>query len=398
MNGQIAFLSTYPPRRCGIATFSRDLRAAVGNGRVYALGPLDGGAPEPGPVDPPEVMAFLLRHDPAAYRHAAIAIDGIGASVVSLQHEYGIFGGPDGANVLAFAERLRTPLVTTLHTVLSQPSERQREIIRELGRRSAALVAMSETAAGLLARRYNIDPDIIRVIPHGVPDVERLDAEVRKPEFGLAGRPVVLSFGLVGPGKGYESVIEAMAAVGDAVPGAVYVILGSTHPDLLRRDGERYRDALRRRADDLGIADRVRFEDRFVGRAELTRWLQAADVFVTPYPNLDQIVSGTLSYAMGAGLAIVSTPYLYAREVLAGGRGVLVPPASPEALAENLSVLLLDPGLREAYGTRAYARARGMTWTTVGEAYRELFADVEEEAVGPATQPATRVAQPAHVA
>ena len=189
-----------------------------------------------------------------------------------------------------------------------------------------------------------------------------------------------------------------MAAVGDAVPGAQYVILGSTHPDLLRREGERYRDSLRRRADDLGIADRIRFEDRFVGHAELARWLQAADVFVTPYPNLDQIVSGTLSYALGAGLAIVSTPYLYAREVLAGGRGVLVPPASPEGLAESLSALLLDPERREAYASRAYARGRQMTWQTVGAAYRALFDDVAADRTQPVSRPATRAGEAAHVA
>jgi glycosyltransferase involved in cell wall biosynthesis len=398
MSRPTVFLSTYPPRRCGIATFTHDLRSAVGSGRVYALGPLDGGPPETGPIDPPEVMAFLLGHDAAAYRHAAIAVDGLEPAAVSLQHEFGIYGGPDGANVLAFADRLRAPLVTTLHTVLPEPSERQGDVIRQLGHRSAAVVVMSETAASLLARRYGVDPDLVRVIPHGVPDLPRVDPATRKPEFGLGGRPVVLSFGLVGPGKGYEAVIEAMATVGDAVPGAQYVILGSTHPDLLRREGERYRDSLRQRADDLGVADRIRFEDRFVGRAELTRWLQAADAFVTPYPNLAQIVSGTLSYALGAGLAIVSTPYLYAREVLAGGRGILVPPSSPEALAESLTSLLLDPERREAYASRAYARGRQMTWPTVGAAYRALFDEVAADAALPAGRPRTRVGDAAHVA
>jgi glycosyltransferase involved in cell wall biosynthesis len=391
MSRPIIFLSTYPPRRCGIATFTQDLRSAVGSGRVYALGPLDGGPPETGPFDPPEVMAFLLNHDQAAYRHAAIAIDGLDPAAVSLQHEFGIYGGPDGANVLAFAERLRAPLVTTLHTVLSEPTSRQHEVIRELGRSSSAMVVMSDTAAGLLARRYDVDPEVIRVIPHGVPDLRRVDPAVRKPEFGLDGHPVVLSFGLVGPGKGYETVIEAMASVGDAVPGAQYVILGSTHPDLLRREGERYRDSLRSRADDLGIADRIRFEDRFVGHAELARWLQAADVFVTPYPNLDQIVSGTMSYAMGAGRAIASTPYAYASELLADGRGVLVPPASPRALAAALNKLLADPALRSAIGSRAYAHSRRMVWSAVGAEYRDLFALVTGTKRATATATATAV-------
>ena len=216
MSRSIVYLSTYPPRRCGIATFTHDLRAAVGGGRVYALGPTDGGPPEIGHTDPPEVMAFLLGHDAAHYRHAAIAIDGLDTGVVSLQHEYGIYGGPDGANVLAFADRLRTPLVTTLHTVLPEPGERQQTIVRELGRRSEAMVVMSETAAGLLDRRYDVDPARVRVIPHGVPDLARVDPELVKPELGLAGHRVVLSFGLIGPGKGYEAVVEAMADVARA--------------------------------------------------------------------------------------------------------------------------------------------------------------------------------------
>jgi glycosyltransferase involved in cell wall biosynthesis len=236
------------------------------------------------------------------------------------------------------------------------------------------------------------------VIPHGVPDLARIDPELVKPELGLSGHRVVLSFGLIGPGKGYEAVVEAMADVAERVPDALYVILGTTHPDLVRREGERYRDSLRERAEALGIADRIRFEDRFVGRDELARWLQAADVFVTPYPNLDQIVSGTLSYAMGAGLAIVSTPYLYARERRAGGRGLLVPPASPEALAESLSALLLDSDRRLAIAARAYARGREMTWPTVGAAYRDLFDQVAGEPVESRSRRWERAGEAAHVA
>ena len=372
MSSNVVYLSTYPPRRCGIATFTRDLRSAIGGGKVYAVGPT-AGEPDVGQADPPEVMAALLGHDPSDFRRAAFAIDGVGADAVLLQHEYGIYGGPDGANVVGMAERLLTPLVTTLHTVLSDPTERQRGIVRDLAAASAAVVVMSETAAGLLAGRYAVDPAIVNVIPHGVPDLPRVDPERRKREFGLAGTPVILSFGLLGPGKGYEAVVEAMGAVRDRVPDAVYVILGATHPELVRREGERYRESLQDLAADLGVSERVRFEDRFVGRAELGRWLQAADLFVTPYPNLDQIVSGTLSYAMGAGLPIISTPYLYARELLAGGRGVLVPPASPEALAEQIVGLLLDPDRRAAIARRAYAQGRQMTWPTVGAAYRDLI-------------------------
>ena len=397
MSSNVVYLSTYPPRRCGIATFTRDLRSAVGGGRVYAVGPRVGAA-DAGQADPPEVMASLLGHDPSDYRRAAIAIDGVSADAVLLQHEFGIYGGPDGANVLGLAERLLTPLVTTLHTVLSDPSERQRGIVRDLAAASAAVVVMSETAAGLLARRYAVDPAIVHVVPHGVPDLPRVDSGARKPEFGLVGRRVVLSFGLLGPGKGYEAVVEAMGVVRDQVPDAVYVIVGATHPDLVRREGERYRESLKDLAADLGVSDRVRFEDRFVGRAELGRWLQAADLFVTPYPNLDQIVSGTLSYAMGAGLPIISTPYLYARELLAGGRGVLVPPASPEALAEQIVGLLVDPARREEIARRAYALGRQMTWLTVGATYRDLIDAVAGAAPRAQARERERAAEAASVA
>lgn len=375
MAARIAFLGTYPPRRCGIATFTRDLRAAVGgDSRVFALAPLEGLADRAGPGA--GIHAVVSGHDAADYRRAAAAIGASGAQVVSVQHEFGIYGGPDGIHLLALLDRLDVPAVTTFHTILTRPSARQRAILRELGSRSAASVVMSWTAARLLADVYDVAPHRIRMIPHGVPDLARADSSRRKASLGLAGRPVILSFGLLGPGKGYETVIEAMASVSRAVPGSLYVILGATHPDLLRREGERYRDGLRQRAADLGVEDHVRFEDRFVGASELGRWLQSADVFVTPYPNLEQIASGTLSYAMGAGLPVVSTPYVYARELLANGRGLLVPPREPDALAEALVSVLSDDARRAELADRAYAFGRSMTWPTVGAAYRGLFARV----------------------
>ncbi|HSS35645.1 MAG TPA: glycosyltransferase family 4 protein, partial [Patescibacteria group bacterium] len=374
MDPSIAYLSTYPPRRCGIASFTQDLRAAVGlGGAVFALGPTDDDQLTRPPVDPPEVRAVLSGHTPADYRRASAAIEGSGAEVVSLQHEYGIYGGPDGSHVLELTSRLDLPVVATFHTVLSRPTDRQREVLQEIARSSEASVVMSESAARRLVETYDVDPSRLHVIPHGVPDLSPVDPAIRKPEFQLDGRPTILSFGLVGPGKGYEIAIEAMATVREAIPNALYVILGATHPDLLRREGERYRTELRSRVRGLGLEDSVRFVDRFVGRVELGRWLQACDVFVTPYPNLDQIVSGTLSYAVGAGRPAVSTPYAYARELLAGGRGVLVPPAAPEALGTALAELLAEPERRAAISRRAYAYGRGMIWRTVGAAYADVF-------------------------
>ncbi|MGD0018638.1 MAG: glycosyltransferase [Candidatus Limnocylindrales bacterium] len=215
-----------------------------------------------------------------------------------------------------------------------------------------------------------------RVIPHGVPDLPLVDPGLHKPDFGLDGRSVILSFGLLGPGKGYELVIEAMSRVRRDRPDALYVVLGATHPNLVRTEGEAYRDRLRRAVNDLGLGEHVLFVDRFVGQEELGRWLQAADIFVTPYPNLDQIVSGTLSYAMAAGRPVVSTPFAYASEVLSGGRGVLVAPHSAEALANALSDLLGDRARRLEIGRRAYAFSRGRIWREVGAAYGALFAQV----------------------
>ena len=363
-----AFVSTYAPHRCGIATFTFDLASAVGVREIVALHPADG----PGPY-PPEVHHRIRRDVRADYISAARALNDCGVEVVSIQHEYGIWGGDDGAYVLDFVRALRMPAVATLHTVLSKPSVSQRRVLTELIGATAATVVMSGTAASLLTRTYDIEPTRLEVVPHGVPHLSLVAPDSVKPRLGLQGRSVILSFGLLGPGKGYESVIAAMPAVVKAVPAALYVVLGATHPDLLHREGEAYRRSLEASAAALGVTDHVQFVDRFVGQKELGRWLQAADVFVTPYPNLDQIVSGTLSYAMGAGKAIVSTPYAYALEQLASGRGRLYPVGSAVALGESLIDLLRDPELRSLLGRRAYEYSRRMVWSEVGAEYRRVF-------------------------
>ncbi len=290
-----------------------------------------------------------------------------------MQHEYGIWGGEDGAYVLDFVGALQLPVVTTLHTVLRKPTASQRQILNDLISMSASTVVMSQAASSLLTHAYGVNPDRLEIVPHGVPNLPLVDPETIKPRLGLEGRLVILSFGLLGPGKGYESAIQAMPAVVKAIPSALYVIVGATHPDLLLREGEAYRRSLEATAAAAGVTDSVRFVDRFVGRVELGSWLEAADVFVTPYPNLDQIVSGTLSYAMGSGKAIVSTPYAYARERLAQGRGTLVAAGSSAALADAFIELLGDRERRAALGRRAYAYSRGMVWSTVGETYNGIF-------------------------
>lgn len=285
--------------------------------------------------------------------------------------------------------------MATLHTVLRDPTDRQRAILSELVERVEATVVMSRSAADLLATSYGVDRRRVEIIPHGVPDLPLVASSTIKAGLGLMDHQVILSFGLLGPGKGYELAIDALPAVIRDHPDVLYVIVGATHPDLLRREGETYRTELLARARSRGVADHVRFVDRFVGRVELTRWLEAADIFVTPYPNLDQIVSGTLSYAMGAGRAIVSTPYAYARELLADGRGVLVATGPPGGFAEALDRVLSDDKWRAELGHRAYAHARRMVWSEVGGQYGRLFSRVAggvPSVVAPSMEPARRVA------
>jgi glycosyltransferase involved in cell wall biosynthesis len=294
--------------------------------------------------------------------------------VVSVQHEYGIWGGDDGEYVLDFVRALRVPAVATLHTVLREPTPHQRSVLTELVGAADSTVVMSRSAANLLTSDYDVDTARLRIIPHGVPNVPLASAAAVKPWLGIADRDVMLSFGLLGPGKGYELAIEALPAVAAEHPSVLYVILGATHPDLLSTEGEAYRQSLVDKVEQLGMGEHVQFVDRYVNRIELVQWLQAADVFVTPYPNLGQIVSGTLSYAMGAGRAVVSTPYTYASELLADGRGVLVAPASSVALADGLNAVLGDADLRAEIGRRAHAYTRRMIWSAVGEEYEAHFA------------------------
>jgi glycosyltransferase involved in cell wall biosynthesis len=372
-----AFVSTYPPQRCGIATFTADLAATVGDRAIVALQP-----PEKMGFYPVDVGFRIARDARADYLNAARWIDSRSFGVVSIQHEYGIWGGRDGAYVLDFVNALRTPFVVTLHTVLQRPTASQRHILGELVHSSASTVVMSNSAADLLTRSYGTDPARVEIVPHGVPYVPMVASDGVKPQMGLKGHMVILSFGLLSPGKGYESAIAAMPAVVRADPSAIYVIVGATHPELIRREGESYRETLAALASSLGVADHVRFVGRFVDATELGLWLEAADIFVTPYQNMEQIVSGTLSYAMGAGKAIVSTPYAYASERLADGRGRLVAAGSTEALADGLIELALSGAVRAEHGRRAHDYSRGMLWPEVGAQYRQIFV----RAAGRATQ------------
>jgi len=367
---RIAFASSYPPRRCGIATYTSDLGRASGNREIIALTPPDHETPYP-----TEVHHRIRRDVVEDYARIARSLDGCRVDAVSIQFDPAIWGGADGELVLDFARALNVPAAVTFHDIARRPTANQRRVVTELVGATAATIALSQAAAALLERTYGVDPDGIAVIPHGVPDLPLVEPATAKASLALEEAPFLLSFGLVGPGKGFELAIAAMPAVVAAVPEARYVILGPTHQDLLRRDGEAYRRSLQDQVRALGLGRHVELVDRFVGRTELGRWLQAADIFVTPYPNLEQTVSGTLSHAMGAGKAIVSTPYPYASELLAGGRGVLAKPDAG-ALSAAFIALLRDPARRAAIGARAHAYSRAMLWPAIGARYHALFEQV----------------------
>jgi len=369
---RIAFLGTYPPRRCGIATFTRDLAAGMGaaNGRVKPL--VVALNDEAGPYEYPEEVEYEIRQGTKGdYARAAELVNYKDVRWVSLQHEYGIFGGDDGSYVLDFLSALRVPAVVTLHTVLDSPSESQRTIVQRMAR-AAVIVVMSAVAEDLLARRYDVRGARVHVIPHGIPDMATRDQETLKAGFGIAGQRMLLTFGLLGPNKGIETVIRALPAAIAACPDLVYFVVGATHPAVLRQYGEAYRTTLEREAERLGVREHVVFRDQYVTTTELCRYLQAADVFVSPYLNEAQVTSGALSYAMGAGAAVVSTPYWHARELLAEGRGSLFPFGDSATLARTLVGLLEVPAELRRVRAQGYEYTRGFTWPRIGARYLQL--------------------------
>lgn len=373
-------IGTAPPRRCGIATFTDDLRRALvdgtPSGSATQIAMTDaGGDYEYGP----EVVFEIHADERSDYRRAAEFIDQSDVEVICLQHEFGIFGGPAGHYVDDLLDCVHAPVVTTLHTVVAAPSAELRAATRRLADRSDVLVVLAERAVQLLEDGCGIDPSRVRVIPHGVPSAPELEQAASKESIDAAGRTVLLTFGLLGPSKGIEVVLEALPALVEQHPDLLYVVLGATHPHVLRNDGDGYRESLHDRVRELGLDDHVRLVDRYVELDELCRFLSASDVYLTPYHGVDQIVSGTLAYAVGMGCAVVSTPYPYACELLADGRGELVPFADSPALAASLTALLTDDARRADMRRLAVEHGRSMSWPAVAKAYRELFAEVVEK-------------------
>jgi glycosyltransferase involved in cell wall biosynthesis len=373
---RIGFVGTYTPRRCGIATFTRDLAAGMGaaDARVSPL--VVAVTDEASRYEYPAEVEYEIRQGMKGnYARAAELVNYKAVQWVSLQHEYGIFGGDDGAYILDFLGALRVPAAVTLHTVLDKPSPSQRAIVQKMAK-AAVIVVMSAVAADLLKRRYELASARVEIIPHGIPDMVPRDQDVLKARFGVAGRRMLLTFGLLGPNKGVETVIRALPAAVAACPDLVYFVVGATHPAVVREHGEAYRTSLERLAERLGVRDHVVFRDQYVTTEELCRYLQAADVFVSPYLNEAQVTSGALSYAMGAGAAVVSTPYWHAQELLAEGRGRLVPFADSVSLAKTITALLEDPVELARVRKQAYEHTRAFTWPRVGEQYLRLGASL----------------------
>ncbi len=373
-------MGNYLPRECGIATFTTDLCTAIatefGVGRLFAIPVTD---PDSSYEYPEQVRLELSQEDLSSYERAAEFLNFNGNDLVCLQHEYGIFGGEAGRYILALLRRLKMPLVTTLHTVLREPDANQRIVLEEIAHLSDRLVVMSELAAQLLREVYAVPNGKIDVIPHGVPDLPFMDPNYFKDKFGTEGKSVLLTFGLLSPNKGIENVIRALPAILARHPNVVYIVSGVTHPHIRRREGERYREELQDMAEQLGVSKNLILNNRFVSTEELIEHVGAADIYITPYRHEAQVVSGTLAIALGAGKAIVSTPYWHAKELLAEKRGVIVPFDNPDAIAEAVLALLENDAERHAMRKRAYLHSRGTTWSKTAKAYMACFQRARSE-------------------
>ena len=370
----IAFLGDYLPRKCGIATFTSDLLEAVAarhpQSWCFAVPVND----IEGCYRYPDVVRFEIQEqDLEAYRQAAGFLNSSNVDVVSLQHEFGIFGGPAGSHVLALLRELKAPVVTTLHTVLLKPNADQYRVMRELIAHSARLVVMTERGRTILQEVYQAPAAKIDLIPHGIPDVPFAASDDYKDQFGVGGKKVLLTFGLLSPNKGIEHVLNALPEIVAEFPDVVYIVLGATHPHELRTRGEAYRLGLEAIARENKVENHVIFHNRFVELKELTEFIGAADLYITPYLDEAQSTSGTLAYAFGAGKAVISTPYWHAGELLKDQRGVLVPFGDPRAIAREASGLLRDETRRNAMSDNAYRLGRAMVWSNTAGLYMRSF-------------------------
>ncbi|MVZ67574.1 glycosyltransferase [Sphingobacterium sp. DK4209] len=379
----IAIIGTYPPRQCGIATFTQDLFKSLHQDPTLAPAII---AISDGSEDffPSEVYTSIEKNKRASYMQAARHINETFDAVI-VQHEYGIFGGEAGDYILDFVRALAIPVVTNFHTVLQQPSAAELRVLQQLSAYSKNVTVMTDTAVNMLQDIYHIAPRKIELIPHGVPHFSYRQSEAKQ-ELGLSGKRVMLSFGFLGPSKGFETAIEAVASVPNE--DFIYIILGSTHPNILREAGESYREYLQTKAQDLGIGDKVCFVNEFASEELLTQYLSACDIYVTPYPNENQISSGTLSFAIGAGAAVVSTPYWYAKDLLKDDRGLLFDFKDSVALSLIIRALLDEPQLLAKYRQNAVRYGASMSWSNIGKLQSKLLRRlITKEATVPVTLP-----------
>src|SRR6266851_4547175 len=377
---RFAVIGNYLPRRCGIATFTTDLCEAIsaeyGTARLLALPVND---TENGYDYPARVRWSLAQDDLTSYQEAAEFLNFNNIDMVCLQHEYGIFGGPAGSHILRLLRGLKMPLVTTLHTVLREPDPNQLMVMEEIAELSDRLIVMSQLSSQFLQEIFKVPGNKIDMVPHGVPDLPFLDPNFYKDRFGVEGKAVLLTFGLLSPNKGIENVIQALPQILAKHKNVVYIVAGATHPHILRREGDRYRSYLQALAKEVGVESNVIFHNRFVSPEEMVAFIGAADIYITPYRYEEQVVSGTLAYALGAGKAIISTPYWHAIELLDDRRGALVRFQDPGAIAQKTIELLTTPALRHAMRKRAYLFARDMVWKKAAEGYMASFARVRRD-------------------
>jgi len=371
---RIAIIGNYLPRQCGIATFTTDLCDAVSNEygteRLFALPVND---PESEYGYPERVRFELTEEKLSSYEDAAEFLNFTNVDLVCVQHEYGIFGGTAGSHILQLLRNLRMPIVTTLHTVLREPNPDQHRVMLELAELSDRLIVMSQHSSQFLQEIFQVPAAKIDVIPHGVPNLAFVDPNFYKDRFGVGGKSVLLTFGLLSPNKGVETVIQALPRILSHNSNVMYIVAGATHPHIKRREGDKYRESLQTLAKDLGVEKNVIFHNRFVSPEEMMEFIGSADIYITPYKNEAQVVSGTLAYALGAGKAVISTPYWHALELLDQRRGVLVPFNDQSAIAEQTIRLLENEAERHAMRKRAYLYSRNMVWKSVAQDYMRSF-------------------------
>ena len=381
---RLAVVGNHLPRQCGIATFTTDLcNAIAAEYKSSDLSVVAVNDPSSSYVYPSRVRFEVTEGDISSYRAAARHLNSIDIDVVCLQHEYGIYGGKAGSHVLELLKHLRTPVVTTLHTVLREPDADQLHVLQEIAARSERLVVMSEHSSRFLQDVFGVPEGKIELIPHGIPDLPAATQNIHKVIPAAKKKTVLLTFGLLSPNKGFESMIHALPSILSRHSDVVYIIAGATHPHVRLIEGDRYRCELQALAKKLGVEESVIFYNRFVSPQEMASLVTSADIYITPYRYEAQAVSGTLAYAMGAGKAIISTPYWYATELLAEGRGALVPFADSQVLADTTIGLIEDDAFRQAMGKRAYRYARRMVWKQVAQSYMQTFVSARANCTQP---------------